>query len=86
MMEVAGERFLQPGAKEIAERGGNRPVVEQSNNSLLDYGQDHQQQAAPFPDRSRPRLSGGESFLFHDRGLSLSKWQAIYSNEYFVCP
>jgi hypothetical protein len=42
--QVAGEYFLEPGANKIAERCSNRPVVEQSNNDLLDYGQDHQQQ------------------------------------------
>jgi hypothetical protein len=42
--QVAGERFLEPGANESAERVGDRPVVEQSNNGLLYYGQDHQQQ------------------------------------------
>ena len=36
--EVAGERFLQPWAKEITERGGNRLVVEQADDyETVDY-------------------------------------------------
>jgi hypothetical protein len=44
--EVAGECFLQPGAKKLAKRSSDRPVVEQADDGFLDDSQDYQQHQA----------------------------------------
>ena len=41
--DKAGDGFLQPRTDELAQRGSNRPVMEQADNGFLDNGHDDQQ-------------------------------------------